>query len=135
MNPPDHAARLPVDEKTQIQALGRTQRPLPMQPGHATGPCNRAMQPGHAGTRTHDDRRNGTTTLPAAPDVATGRNHEGDGVVGQMTERHRSADVCAVPGHAAAGPGPDTEVPVIPGTLSARRSARVHARLRAHPRD
>ena len=73
---PDHAVMLSVDEKTQIQALGRTQKPLPMTPGHAE-------------TRTHDYRRNGTTCLLAALDVATGQ------VVGQTVERHRSAEFLA----------------------------------------
>jgi len=53
VDPPDHAVVLSVDAKTQIQARGRTQRPLPMKPGQPG-------QPGHAETRTHDYRRNGT---------------------------------------------------------------------------
>ncbi len=57
VDPPDHAVVLSVDEKTRIQALGRTRRPLP-------------MKPGHAGTGTHACRRNGTTCLPAALDVS-----------------------------------------------------------------
>jgi transposase len=54
INPPDHA--LSVDEKSQIQALERTQQPLPLIAGHAA-------------TRTHDYTRHGTTTLFAALDV------------------------------------------------------------------
>ncbi len=113
-NPPDHAVVLPVDGKTRIQALGRTQKPLPPAPGHPT-------------TRTHDCRRNGTTTLLAALDVATGK------VVGQMTARHRSEDFCAFPDHAAEGLDPDAEVHVILDNLPAHRSARVHAWLADHP--
>ena len=60
VNPPDHAFVISVDEKTQTQALGRTQKPLPMKPGHPE-------------TRTHDYKRNGTTCLMAALDVATGK--------------------------------------------------------------
>ena len=60
---------LSVDEKTQIQALGRTQKGLPMKPG----------QPA---TMTHDYRRHGTTTLFAALDILTGKHvgefHEAD---------------------------------------------------------
>ena len=114
MNPPDHAVVLSVDEKTQIQALGRTQTPLPLQPGQAE-------------TRTHDDQRNGTATLLAALDVATGT------VVGQMTQQHRSEDVCAFLDHVATGLDPTKEVHVILDNLSAHTSARVHAWLKAHP--
>ena len=77
VNPPDHAVVISVDEKTQIQALGRTQTPLPMKPGHSE-------------TRTHDDKRNGTTCLMAALDVATGK------VTGQMVERHCSEEFLAL---------------------------------------
>ena len=59
LNPPDHALVLCVDEKSQIQALNRTQPVLPMGLGYAEG-------------ITHDYVRNGTTTLFAALDVATG---------------------------------------------------------------
>ncbi len=114
MNPPDHAVVLSVDEKTRIQALGRTRTPLPPAPGHAA-------------TRTHDYRRNGTTTLLAALDVATGK------VVGQMTERHRSEDFCAFLDHVAVGIDPEAEVHVILDNLSAHKSALVHAWLADHP--
>lgn len=70
VNPPEHTLVLSVDEKSQIQALERTQAPLPLVPGHAA-------------TRTHDYRRHGTTTLFAALDVRTGR------VIGQCMMRHR----------------------------------------------
>jgi transposase len=58
VNPPDHAVVLSVDEKSQIQALERTQAPLPLIAGHAA-------------TRTHDYTRHGTTTLFAALDVSS----------------------------------------------------------------
>jgi transposase len=70
LSPPDKALVLSVDEKSQIQALDRTQPGLP-------------MKKGRAGTMTHDYKRNGTTTLFAALDVATGR------VIGQCMKRHR----------------------------------------------
>jgi len=70
LDPPDRALVLSVDEKSQIQALDRTQPGLP-------------MKKGRAGTMTHDYKRNGTTTLFAALDVATGR------VIGQCMKRHR----------------------------------------------
>jgi transposase len=73
MNPPDRAVVLCVDEKSQIQALDRTQPLLPMRPG----------QPER---RTHDYRRNGTTSLFAALNVKTGE------VIGQCHRRHRALE-------------------------------------------
>jgi transposase len=73
MNPPNHAVVLCVDEKSQIQALERTQPLLPMRPG----------QPQR---RTHDYLGHGTTTLFAALDVATGE------VLGECYRRHRSLE-------------------------------------------
>ena len=60
IDPPAHAVVLSVDEKTQIQALDRTQPGLP-------------MKKGRAGTMTHDYKRHGTTTLFAALDVLEGK--------------------------------------------------------------
>ena len=60
LDPPAHAVVLPVDEKSQIQALDRTQPGLP-------------LKRGRCGTMTHDYKRNGTTTLFAAPNVIDGR--------------------------------------------------------------
>jgi len=62
LNPPEHAIVLSVDEKTQIQALDRTQMGLP-------------LTPGRCGTMTHDYKRNGTTSLFAAINVADGKVH------------------------------------------------------------
>jgi len=73
MNPPEKAVVLCMDEKSQIQALDRTQPSLP-------------MKPGKAGTMTHDYKRNGTTTLFAALDVLSGR------VIGQCLPRHRHSE-------------------------------------------
>ncbi len=70
LNPPENAIVLCMDEKSQIQALDRTQPSLP-------------MKPGRAGTMTHDYKRNGTTTLFAALDVLTGS------VIGECLPRHR----------------------------------------------
>ena len=70
LNPPDQALVLCVDEKTQIQALDRTQPGLP-------------MKKGRLGTMTHDYKRNGTTTLFAALNVLDGK------VIGQCHSRHR----------------------------------------------
>ena len=70
LNPPDKALVLCVDEKSQIQALDRTQPGLP-------------MKKGRAGTMTHDYKRNGTTTLFAALNVLDGK------VIGTCMLRHR----------------------------------------------
>jgi transposase len=70
VDPPAHAIVLSVDEKSQIQALDRTQPGLP-------------MKKGRAGTMTHDYKRNGTTTLFAALDVLEGK------VIGRCMQRHR----------------------------------------------
>jgi transposase len=74
LNPPESAIVLSMDEKSQIQALDRTQPSLP-------------MKPGRAGTMTHDYKRNGTTTLFAAMDVLTGS------VIGQCLPRHRHTEL------------------------------------------
>jgi transposase len=70
LNPPDKAVVLCMDEKSQVQALDRTQPSLP-------------LKPGRAGTMTHDYKRNGTTTLFAALNVLTGN------VIGKCFARHR----------------------------------------------
>ena len=73
LNPPEKAVVLCMDEKSQIQALDRTQPSLP-------------MKKGRAGTMTHDYKRNGTTTLFAALDVLTGV------LIGQCLPRHRNGE-------------------------------------------
>jgi transposase len=73
LNPPEKALVLSVDEKSQIQALDRTQPILPLAPGIAE-------------RRTHDYMRHGTTTLFAALDIATGE------VIGEVHRRHRSSE-------------------------------------------
>jgi transposase len=73
VSPPEHAIVLCVDEKSQIQALDRSQPMLPMRPG----------QPAR---RSHDYKRHGTTSLFAALDIATGQ------VIGKCFARHRAAE-------------------------------------------
>ena len=73
MNPPDRALVLCVDEKSQIQALDRTQPGLPLKKGRAA-------------TMTHDYKRHGTTTLFAALDVKSGL------VIGECQPRHRAKE-------------------------------------------
>jgi len=73
LNPPDHALVFCVDEKSQIQALDRTQPLLPLRPGQAE-------------RRTHDYKRHGTTSLFAALELKTSH------VIGQLHRRHRSSE-------------------------------------------
>jgi transposase len=73
LNPPDKALVLCVDEKSQIQALNRTQPMLPLSPGQVE-------------RRTHDYKRHGTTSLFAALDTATGK------IIGECHRRHRAAE-------------------------------------------
>jgi transposase len=70
LRPPEHAWVLSVDEKSQIQALDRTQPSLP-------------LKKGRCGTMTHDYKRNGTTTLFAALEIASGK------LIGECMKRHR----------------------------------------------
>ena len=76
MDPPERAVVFSFDEKTQVQALDRTQPSLP-------------MKPGRSGTMTHDYKRHGTTDLFAAMNVATGK------VLYDTKKRHTAADVLA----------------------------------------
>ena len=73
LDPPDKALVLCADEKSQIQALDRSQPTLPMRPGHVE-------------RRAHDYKRNGTTSLFAALDTKTGK------IIGQLHRRHRSLE-------------------------------------------
>jgi transposase len=76
LHPPEHAVVLSVDEKTSIQALERTQRPLPLRSGRAT-------------RHTHDYKRHGVVDLYAALEVATGQ------VTHRLSTRHTAADFLA----------------------------------------
>jgi len=73
LNPPEQAIVLSVDEKSQIQALDRSQPVLPMRPGQVE-------------RRTHDYKRHSTTSLFAALDIATGA------VIGKCYKRHRAVE-------------------------------------------
>jgi transposase len=114
LNPPERAVVFSFDEKTQVQALDRTQPSLP-------------MKPGRAGTLTHDYKRNGTIDLFAALNVATGD------VIYDTRKSHTGADVLAffklidlhVPKH--------LEVHVILDNLSAHMTPEV-TRWLDHPR-
>ena len=115
MNPPDKAVVLCMDEKSQIQALDRTQPSLP-------------MKKGRAGTMTHDYKRNGTTTLFAALDVLSGK------VVGQCLPQHTNNELLHFLKKL------DREVPkglavhVITDNYATRGHDNVQAWLAKHPR-
>jgi transposase len=114
LRPPENAIVLCVDEKSQIQALNRTQKTLPMQPGHAE-------------QRTHDYVRNGTTTLFAALEIATGR------VTGLCKNRHRHKEFLAFLKHVARA-YPDRELHLVMDNYAAHKHPNVKAWLVANPR-
>jgi transposase len=115
LNPPENAIVLCMDEKSQIQALDRTQPSLP-------------IKPGRAGTMTHDYKRNGTTTLFAALDVLSGS------VIGQCLPRHRHTEFLKFLGRI------DREVPkglrvhLILDNYATHNHPNVRAWLAKHPR-
>ena len=115
LDPPDKALVLCVDEKSQIQALERTQRSLPLNYGTPE-------------TRTHDYRRYGTTTLFAALDVATGK------VIGQLKRRHRSIDFISFLRHIDRVVPADLGVHLILDNYGTHKTAKVKQWLLRHPR-
>ena len=115
LNPPDNALVLCVDEKSQVQALERTQPLLPMGFGYLEGV-------------THDYKRHGTTTLFAALDVLTGQ------VLAECKPRHRHQEFLAfLRAIEAAVPG-DLDVHLIVDNYSTHKHTRVKAWLAARPR-
>jgi putative transposase len=115
LNPPDHALVLCVDEKTQIQALDRMQRMLPMGLGYVEGV-------------THDYVRHGTTTLFAALDVATGK------VLSQYKKRHRHQAFLAFLRHIDKNVPDDLDVHLIVDNYATHKHAKVMAWLAKRPR-
>jgi transposase len=115
MAPPKHAIVLSVDEKSQIQALDRTQPGLP-------------LKPGKAGSMTHDYVRNGTTTLFAALNVLEGT------VIGRCMARHRHQEFLrflnAIEGAVPAG----KVIHVILDNYGSHKHPKVKAWLARHPR-
>jgi transposase len=112
--PPENAIVLSVDEKSQVQALNRTQKTLPLQPGHAE-------------QRTHDYIRHGTTTLFAALDIATGK------VTGMCKQRHRHQEFLAFLKHVARA-YPDRELHLIMDNYAAHKRPEIKAWLADNPR-
>jgi len=116
--PPENAIVLCVDEKSQIQALNRTQKTLPMQPGHAE-------------QRTHDYVRHGTTTLFAALEIATGK------VTGLCKDRHRHQEFLAFLKHMArAYPdrGDGVELHLVMDNYATHKRIEIREWLAANPR-
>lgn len=115
LRPPEHALVLSVDEKSQIQALDRTQPSLP-------------LKKGRCGTRTHDYERHGTTTLFAALEVATGK------LIGQCLPRHRHQEwlkfLKLIDAQTPAG----LDLHLIADNYSTHKHPRVKAWLARHPR-
>ena len=112
--PPERAIVLSVDEKTQIQALDRTAPMLPMRPGQIE-------------RHTHDYKRNGTTHLFAALEVATGK------VTTQTRNRHTAADFLAFLAEVERA-YPQGELAVVLDNVSSHKTPAVHEWLEAHRR-
>ena len=115
LGPPDKALVLCVDEISQIQALDRTQRSLPMNYGTPE-------------THTHEYRRYGTTTLFAALDVATGK------VIGKIKRRHRSIDFISFLRHVDRVAPDDLDVHLILDNYGTHKTAKVKQWLLRHRR-
>jgi transposase len=115
LNPPEHALVLCVDEKSQIQALDRTQPSLP-------------MYPGRCGTLTHDYKRNGTTTLFAALEAAEGR------LIGACMKRHRHQEWLKFLRQIDRETPPDLDLHLIVDNYSTHKHASVKRWLARHRR-
>ena len=114
LDPPERALVLCVDEKSQIQALDRTQPMLPMRPGSPA-------------RRTHDYTRHGTTTLFAALDVASGKVH------GRCSSRHRHPEFIAFLASLARN-YPKREIHLILDNYGTHKHPAVREWLKTHPR-
>ena len=115
VSPPQHAVVLCVDEKSQIQALDRSQPMLPMRPG----------QPAR---RSHDYARHGTTSLFAALDIATGR------VIGKCFPRHRAAEFRKFLDEIEANVPRDLDVHLVMDNYATHKTALIRRWLARRPR-
>src|SRR6516225_3475784 len=115
VDPPEHAIVLSVDEKSQIQALDRTQPRLP-------------LKKGRAGTMTHDYKRNGTTTLFAALDIIEGK------VIGRCMQRHRHQEFIRFLNTVERAVAADKAVHVVLDNYATHKHPRVKAWLQRHAR-
>ena len=110
MNPPEKALVLCVDEKSQCQALERSQPTLPLGLGYAEG-------------YTHDYVRHGTLTLFAALDIATG------GVIAQTKKRHRHQELLQFLRHIDANVPPELDVHIIMDNYATHKHTKVRSWL------
>ena len=113
--PPERAVVLCVDEQSQIQALDRTQPVLPLRPGSPA-------------TRTHDYRRNGVTSLFAAPNTATGE------VLGKCYRKHRSVEFKKFPALIDKAVPDELEVHLVLDNYGTHKTALIHNWLARRPR-
>ncbi len=115
LNPPDNAMVLSVDEKTQIQALDRTQPLLPMRPGQIE-------------RRTHDYKRHGTASLYAAFDIVSGE------VMGRITRRHRAKEFLQFLRQIDRSTPSSMDLHIILDNSSTHKTEEVNGFLEEHPR-
>jgi transposase len=115
LNPPDKSLVLCVDEKSQIQALDRTQPGLP-------------MKKGRCGTMTHDYKRNGTTTLFAALSMLDGK------VIGDCMARHRHQEFIRFLKKIESETPSELNLHLIADNYGTHKHPRVKSWLRRHPR-
>ena len=115
VSPPEHTIVLCVDEKSQIQALDRSQPMLPMRPG----------QPAR---RSHDYKRHGVTSLFAALDIATGK------VIGQFYPRHRAVEFRRFLDEIEANVPKDLDVHLVIDNYATHKAPLVRAWLARRPR-
>lgn len=115
LNPPEHALVLCADEKSQIQALDRTQPGLP-------------LVPGRCGTMTHDYRRHGTTTLFAALEMAEGR------LIGTCMPKHRHTEWLKFLRLIDRETPPDLDLHLIVDNYATHKHPKVKAWLARHAR-
>jgi transposase len=115
LTPPEHALVLSCDEKSQIQALDRTQKSLP-------------IYPGRLGTMTHDYKRNGTTTLFAALNVADGI------VIADCMKRHRNQEWIKFLKRIDESTPPELDLHLIVDNYATHKHENVKRWLARHPR-
>ena len=115
LDPPEHALVFSCDEKSQIQALDRTQKSLPLFPGRLK-------------TMTHDYRRNGTTTLFAAIELAEGR------IIGECMPRHRHQEWIKFLKKIDAETPPDLDLHLIVDNYATHKHPKVKNWLKRHKR-
>jgi len=115
LDPPEHALVLCVDEKSQIQALDRTQPSLP-------------LKKGRCGTMTHDYKRNGTTTLFAALNVAEGK------LIGTCMKRHRHQEWIKFLNQIDQQTPRELDLHLIADNYSTHKHPKVKNWLKRHPR-